>query len=202
MNPFQQQSQQRTTFINQQNNQQYQNQVQNDNKSELKFYHEFSIAQKFGVIFTFVSQDKVGKDGVPYTSYGVLIKVIPSGNEPMTYDSANAFTLKTSLEQVATLSGALLSIYYGQPVEFTIFTDSSKSQYANENVKKQFRVTNIDPNTKQMASDRFYVAGYISNNKDIKAGMALSRFDAYAWHKMLDEFVKKAMEIIFENRRG
>jgi len=183
------------------NNQPMNNQQQINNQvhsSNLDFYHDFHIATRFGVSFTLVSEDKKGKDGVAYKRYSVMIKIIPPGNEPMTYDSQNAFTMKTSIEQVAALSGALLAAYYGRPVNFTIFTDSSKSNYVQEQSQKIFYVSNIDRQSNQIA-DKISVGGMLKINgqNKVSTGVTLSIYDAYAWHKMLDKFIDKAMEVVF-----
>lgn len=180
------------------NIQQNQNNIQQNNKGNLKFHHDFHIATRFGVSFTLVSESKVGKDGVEYKKYSVMIKIIPPGNEPMTYDSQNAFTMKTSIEQIAALSGALLAAYYGRPVNFTIFTDSSKSNFTQESSQKMFYVSNIDRQSNQV-TDKINVGGMlkINGNNKVSTGVTLSIYDAYAWHKMLDKFIDEAMNVVF-----
>ena len=162
----------------------------------LTFYNEFTLATKFGIVMMLVSENKVGSDGVHYKKWGVMIKIIPAGNEPMTYDTNNAFTMKTSIDKVAALSGALLAAYYGRPVKYSIFTDSSKNQYANTQSKKSLTVSNVDENGNIV--DGVFVSGFDSSKQGIKSSVKLTVFDAYGWHRVIEEFVSKAMEYILD----
>jgi len=162
--------------------------------SQLQFYYDFSIASKFGIVLTLVSEDKIGSDGKAYKKWGVLLKFLPSDpNQQMKYDTDRAFTMKTSIENLAAFSGALLAAYKGEPVKFSIFTDSSKSVVSSQQeVMKVFTITNIDPKTQKVNPDKIYVGAYKSDKTTgIKDGdgMYIDRFTAYGWHKVLEKFL-------------
>jgi len=168
------------------------NNQQQQQQSGLKNYITISYASRFGMILTLVSEDKVGQDGRKYKKFSVMVKIIPHSDQPMMYDVEKSFTLKTSVQNIAALAGALLDFYNrGNITEYAIFTDSSKSITGGQS-KKSISVQRIhDENSIALSCHEKREDGSV-----VGTGVKLNRYDAFGLYKLLDSFVNECLKII------
>ena len=153
---------------------------------------QLPILTKFGIIFDLFKEVKKSQDGQNYVQYSVMIKIIP-GKNVGEYDNSKALTMKTRLEDVFGLSGALLAASYGQQVSYSIITDSSKNVYSDTSAQKMIYVKSDKGKIMLGASCKF------SDGTKITDGVSLDRFKAYGIAKSIDEFCKACFNYIFTN---